>query len=123
MRTLITGQWKRLQPVKETQRGCLRVNLLIPRSPSSSLVSPSRAPPPATRHPPPLGQNKFLLPALTVAAWRTRNKVMNAVRVESIIHLFVFHLKDHLCISMTAAPTSQSNFWATSGDFFFKFLF
>lgn len=45
---------------------------------------------------------------------------MNAVRVESIIHLFVLHLKDHLCIPMTAAPTSESNFWATSGGFFKK---
>lgn len=59
----------------------------------------------------------LILPALTLAACRTRNKVMNAVKVDSIIHLFVFHLKDHLCISMTAAPTSESNFWATSGDF------
>lgn len=57
------------------------------------------------------------LPALTLAACRSRNKMMIAVKVESIIHLFVFHLKDHLCISMTAAPTSESNFWATSGDF------
>lgn len=59
----------------------------------------------------------IILPALTLAACRSRNKVMNAVKVESIIHLFVFHLKDHLCISMTAAPTSESNFWATSGAF------
>lgn len=41
-----------------------------------------------------------LLPALTWAACRTRVKVMNAVTVESISHLFVFHLVDHLCISM-----------------------
>lgn len=53
------------------------------------------------------------LPALT-AACSSRVKVKNALTVESINHLFVFHLVDHLCISMVGvflAPGEEdSNF-------------
>lgn len=90
IRTLIIELWK--QSVKETHRGWFQVH------PSNSIIDYRVFP------------VSLFLPALTMAACRTRNKVMIAVKVESIIHLFVFHLKDHRCISMTAAPTSESNF-------------
>lgn len=35
---------------------------------------------------------------------------MNAVTVESISHLFVFHLVDHLCISMVGRPQVNQTF-------------
>lgn len=60
------------------------------------------------------------LPALTLVACRTRVKVMNAVREESISHLFVFHLVDHLCISMVGRPHKWSNFRATSGASYWR---
>lgn len=41
---------------------------------------------------------------------------MNAVTGESISHLFVFHLVDHLCISMIGAHKCEQN-WATSSYF------
>lgn len=56
----------------------------------------------------------MFLPALTLVACRTRVKVMNAVRVGSISHLFVFHLVDHLCISMVGRPQKRIKL---SGDF------
>lgn len=46
----------------------------------------------------------MFLPALTWVACRTRVKVMNALSVESISHRFVFHLVEHLCISMVGRP-------------------
>lgn len=35
---------------------------------------------------------------------------MNTVTVESISHLFVFHLVDHLCISMFEPPQVNKTF-------------
>ena len=43
------------------------------------------------------------LPALTLAACRSKIIVTAAVSVESHSHLFVFHLVVHLCISMVSA--------------------
>ena len=47
-------------------------------------------------------RNGFL-PALTLAACRSKIIVTAAVSVESHSHLFVFHLVVHLCISMVSA--------------------
>lgn len=47
-------------------------------------------------------RNGFL-PALTLAACRSKINVAAAVSVESHSHLFVFHLVVHLCISMVSA--------------------
>lgn len=58
----------------------------------------------------------LFLPALTFAACRRSDKVMNAVIGESKSHLFVFHLVDHLCISMVGAHKCEPN-WATSNYF------
>lgn len=72
----------------------------------------------AVAAPSPFGHIKFsrdvwsltILPALTLVACRARIKVMNAVIVESISHLFVFHLVDHLCISMAGHPQVNKTF-------------
>lgn len=55
------------------------------------------------------------LPALTFGACRTRTRetVMNLKTVESKSHLFVFHIGDHLGLSMVGAPT---NVYKTRGD-------
>ena len=48
------------------------------------------------------------LPAVTLLACRTRVKVMNAVTVESRSPFFVFHLVEHLGVSMVAHKSEQN---------------
>ena len=43
------------------------------------------------------------LPALTLAVCRIKDRVTKVVRLEFQSHLFVFHLVDHLCISIVNA--------------------
>lgn len=50
-----------------------------------------------------------ILPALTVAACRSKMNVTKAASVESQSHLFVFHLVVHLCISMMSARSCTEN--------------
>lgn len=93
---------------------------MMPLCPGKSVTPPSsiigkRVSPAGRRSVPLFGQIKFIwsliiLPAVTLAACRTRDKVMNAVTVESISHLFVFHLVDHLCISMVERPQVSKTF-------------
>lgn len=46
---------------------------------------------------------RFNVPALTCAVCRTKVRLMIAVIAEFLRHFFVFHLVDHLSLSMTGA--------------------
>lgn len=94
--------------VQQRRRHRVQVNLITPLSPSSGTARRCVAPPALQLDKVYLGPSVLrILPAPTLAPCRTSVKVTNAVTVESINHLFVFHLVDH--ISMVGRPTIESN--------------